>query len=157
MKRGHLALRPGDAVPRHPLLKSYQLRRNTKPLFLVPRIYGKMIMVYRVNEPELRNTMQWPSHEFREYDKVPQEIDYANPDYYQQVTPHAVQPAQTLDKNTVLPPAYGYESTMMEEYRGPGSLEGYTQDAGAEQREAAARGSAGIMRKRGRVAGLISG
>src|SRR5438270_1064200 len=97
--------------------------------------------------------MSWNSEEFSEYGEAPSEHDYANPAYYQQSvahTPRSAQPVQRLAPVESYPD-YGngptivsddYDSPHMGAYRGPSSLEGYTTDAGEEQREAAKRGSA---------------
>src|SRR5215472_11813902 len=100
--------------------------------------------------------MSWDSNDFREYGETPQygedpnKIDYANPDYYR----HDGQPAH-YGKQSLVPPMESYADyangptlvndqgpRMMGEYRGPAGMEGYTIDAGAEQREAAERGKA---------------
>src|SRR5205085_4657275 len=105
------------------------------------------------------------TEEFSEYAEAPGEHDYANPAYYQQSIPPAprsTQPVQHLppldsysdygDGSTIV--SGDYDPQPMSAYRGPSSLEGYTTDAGAEQREAAKRGSASGSRKRKGLAGL---
>jgi len=114
--------------------------------------------------------MHWNSENFSEYGNTPNEADYADPTYYQQAAPpkpRSAQPVQPLELPESYPdpdtyPAYGngpiYESShapqMMQEYRGPSNIEGYTVDAGAEQRDAAERGSAEGSKRRGGLAGL---
>ena len=99
------------------------------------------------------------------------DIDYFHPDYYWRDTPRqseapqsSLQPVQPLDPSMSYPdypsyavgsPAIRYDDVeQMGEYRSPRSLEGYTDDAGAEQREAAARGNAEGGKKRKGLAGL---
>ncbi len=103
--------------------------------------------------------MQWNPDEFREYSETSSEIDYSNPEYYQPPmpqSPRSAQPVESLDQypDYTSTAAYGYDPVLMEEYRGPESMDGYTMDAGAEQREAAARGKAESNKRRGRLAGL---
>jgi Zn-dependent protease len=106
--------------------------------------------------------MSWNPKEFSEYyNQTPGEIDYANPAYYQQEaakTPRSAQPVQNLEPPASYPnytDTYGYDSALMTEYRGPSSIEGYTVDIGAEQRETARNGTTegGSKRKKG-LAGL---
>lgn len=95
--------------------------------------------------------------EYADYGENPYEIDYADPAYYQpdasvsrsaqseqpseqaklpdQFIPYAISQYGSSGGN-------GYHEAVMSEYRGPTSLEGYTVDAGAEQREASTRGHA---------------
>ena len=112
------------------------------------------------------------SNDFSEYGDVPQEIHYADPTYYQQ-EPRSAQPVQPLD------PYAGYDSSseqasyyeysnvvpaepetpfvdspQMQAYRGPSTVDGYTSDAGAEQRDASENGSADGPKKRKGLAGL---
>jgi Zn-dependent protease len=75
------------------------------------------------------------SDDFAEYGDPSRERDYLHPDYYSQ-------------EQVPLP----YEA--VDEYRGPKSIEGYTTDAGVEQREAAARGSSEGGHKRKGLAKL---
>jgi len=97
------------------------------------------------------------------------EIDYAHPEYYHsqdEPPPRSAQPVQPLDPysgQSVDYNPYGdmsnvpYDNAQMNEYRGPQHMEGYTVDAGVEQREAAKVGSAeGRSKKRG-LAGLGGG
>lgn len=104
--------------------------------------------------------------EFYEYGGAAQQPDYARPDYYQQdawQTPRSAQPAQPLQPPPPMQsyPDYAhgptvvnsYDPTHMSAYRGPSSLEGYTVDAGAEQREAAERGTAEGGSRRKKLAG----
>jgi Zn-dependent protease len=109
--------------------------------------------------------MSWNTEEFSEYAGAPGEHDYANPAYYQQSIPQAPRSAQPVQQLTP-PESYSdyeesptvvsgdYEAPQMSAYRGPSSLEGYTTDAGAEQREAAKRGSISGSKKRKGLAGL---
>src|SRR5215470_13648002 len=103
--------------------------------------------------------MPWDTNDFQEYGETPQygeapnEIDYADPDYYRQNGQPALYSKQRVQ--SLKPPVESYADYengptlvndqgpgMMGEYRGPSSLEGYSIDAGAEQREAAERGKA---------------
>ena len=106
--------------------------------------------------------MSWDSDDFREYGEAPNKIDYANPDYYRQDGQRA-----HYGKQLLTPPVESYADyangptlvndqgpSMMGEYRGPAGMEGYTIDAGAEQREAAERGKAETGKKRKGLAGL---
>lgn len=105
--------------------------------------------------------MYWNPDEYSEYNENSGEIDYSHPSYYGQThpeTPHSAQSVQRLDSY----PDYAngptiinsYDTAQMEEYRSPSNMEGYTIDVGAEQREAAKRGSAERGKKRKGVAGL---
>src|SRR5437588_5648011 len=106
--------------------------------------------------------MHWNPDDFSEYSESPQETDYADPSYYQHdasKTPRSAQPVQQLKSYSDY--AHGptivdsYDPALMPEYRGPSSMEGYTTDAGAEQRDAAERGNADASKKRrGGLAGL---
>lgn len=110
--------------------------------------------------------MSWNPKDFPEYsyNENSDDIDYANPAFYKQgtpKTPYTSQPVQSLDPPAPYldlpyqsPDMNGYDSTLMTPYRGPSSIEGYTQDAGAELREAARRDSSGGSNKRKRLAGL---
>jgi Zn-dependent protease len=93
--------------------------------------------------------------EYADYGENPYDIDYAHPAYYQPDAPvsrsaQPVQPLEELDRSDRFNPypvsingsSGGSHEATMSEYRGPSSLEGYTVDAGAEQREAAQRGHA---------------
>jgi len=112
--------------------------------------------------------MPWDSKDFQEYGETqqygeaPKKIDYADPDYYRQDG----QPTH-YSKQSLMPPMESYADYangptlvndqgpgMMGEYRGPASMEGYTIDVGAEQREAAERGKAEAGKKRKGLAGL---
>jgi Zn-dependent protease len=97
------------------------------------------------------------------------EIDYAHPEYYQQKERYAYS-AQSIETNNPYDPstpATSYteissESSpgmqQMSEYRGPESIEGYTVDAGSEQREAAERGNMEEKGKRRKgIAGIGTG
>ncbi len=111
--------------------------------------------------------MSWnPKDDFSEYyDKTTGHIDYSDPAYYQRETPktpRSAQPVQPLD-SSMLYPTYTHElpsdkldsdAELMTPYRGPSSIEGYTEDIGAEQREAAKRGTTGSSNKRKGLAGL---
>jgi len=108
--------------------------------------------------------------EYREtpHGEAPNEIDYANPSYYHQATPPTPStPYSTRPEQSPLSPVESYSDyangptlvnvqgpAMMEEYRGPASMDGYTTDAGVEQREAAAQGKVETGKKRKRLAGL---
>ena len=111
--------------------------------------------------------MSWnPKDDFSEYyDKTTGHIDYSDPAYYQRETPktpRSAQPVQPLDSSTLYP-TYTHElpsdkldsdAELMTPYRGPSSIEGYTEDIGAEQREAAKRGTTESSNKRKGLAGL---
>jgi Zn-dependent protease len=100
--------------------------------------------------------------EYREYDGNTGEVDYSHPEYYQPPARQSSQPVQPLDPYN----PYDYEGyapaatnspyhvEQMQAYRGPSAMEGYTVDAGIEQREAARRGSAEGVKKRKGLAGI---
>src|ERR1700730_617613 len=98
--------------------------------------------------------------DFSEYRETPQDSDYANPVYYQQETPSAPRSAQKVQplkahSDYMHGPTVVNNYDLMSEYSGPSSLEGYTVDAGSEQREAAARGThESSSKKRKGLAGL---
>src|SRR6266487_7046075 len=111
--------------------------------------------------------MSWnPKDDFSEYnDKTSSDIDYSDPAYYQKEmskTPRSAQPVQSLDPSMLYPDyaqelpsdKLDYNAELMTPYRGPSSIEGYTEDIGAEQREAAKRGTTGGSNKRKGLAGL---
>lgn len=113
-----------------------------------------------------------PDNYSSEYAQNASETDYASPSYYQQETiqtPRSAQPVQPLEPPIETYPDYsfsskyieGYDATEvpssveMAPYKGPSEIEGYTTDPGAEQREAAKRGTAeGKSKKRRGLAGL---
>src|SRR5579859_427320 len=105
--------------------------------------------------------MHWKSDDFSEYTEAPNASDYSNPAYYQQggsKAPRSAQPVQPLH----VYPDYQHEPVgdnsytpdLMLEYSGPSSMENYTTDAGAEQRDAAERGRVEGSKKRKGLAGL---
>ena len=106
--------------------------------------------------------MHWKPGDFSEYSETSNESDYADPAYYQKDTlkaPRSAQPVQPL--NSYSDYEHGptivnnYDPALMPEYRGPSSMEGYTMDAGSEQRDAAERGNVeGNIRRKGGLAGL---
>jgi len=111
--------------------------------------------------------MSWnPKDDFSEYyDKTTGHIDYSDPAYYQSEKPktaRSAQPVQPLDPSTLYPTytsespsdKLDYNAELMTPYRGPSSIEGYTEDIGAEQREAAKRGTTESSNKRKGLAGL---
>lgn len=117
--------------------------------------------------------MHWDSNSHSEYGSggPPDNIDYFHPNYYWQDAPQEVetpqpsppaQPVQPLDPYMSGPPEYMNALTavrydgveQMREYRDPQSVEGYTADAGAEQREVAECGNAEGKKKRKGLAGL---
>jgi Zn-dependent protease len=111
--------------------------------------------------------MSWdPKDDFSEYyNKTTSNIDYSDPAYYQKETPKtpvSAQPVQSLDPSVLysnyaheLPSdKLDYNAEEMTPYRGPSSIEGYTEDIGAEQREAANRGTLKSSDKRKGLAGL---
>lgn len=120
--------------------------------------------------------MRWNPDNYSEYGGTPQygatqgEAGYSDPAYYEQATrpaPQAARVAQPVQSPEPLPSTESYADyangptvvnaqgpTMMREYRGPSGMEGYTVDAGAEQREAAARGKVEAGKKRKGLAGL---
>ncbi len=77
------------------------------------------------------------------YTNQSNEIDYANPDYYQAsaaASTSAVQPPPEHDTDEteyVDASVSYYEAEAMQEYRGPQSMEEYTADPGTEQQRAA--------------------
>jgi len=120
--------------------------------------------------------MHWNADEFSEYGGTPQdgkapgEVDYSDPAYYErtplstsQASP-AAQPVQSMEPQPSTESYADYANgptlvnaqspVMMREYRGPMGMEGYTADAGAEQREAAARGKVEAGKRRKGLAGL---
>jgi Zn-dependent protease len=111
--------------------------------------------------------MSWnPKDDFSEnYDKTTSDIDYSDPAYYQDEmskTPRSAQPVQSLDPSTLysnyaheLPSdKLDYNAELMTPYRGPSSIEGYTADIGAEQREAVNGGTTERSNKRKGLVGL---
>ncbi len=106
--------------------------------------------------------MHWKPDDFSEYTQTSNESDYADPAYYQQDTlkaPRSAQPVQPL--NSYSDYEHGptivnnYDPALLSEYRGPSSMEGYTMDAGSEQRDAAERGNVeGNNKRKGGLAGL---
>ncbi len=100
--------------------------------------------------------MSWNPDEFteyREYASVPQ---YADPAYYEQgeaSAPRSTQPAPPIAPSPVAPDMYTYDPGTMSAYRGPSSLEGYTHDAGEDQRELAKHGKITEGKKK-KLAGL---
>ena len=111
--------------------------------------------------------MSWnPKDDFSEYnDKTSNGIDYSDPAYYQgeaSKAPRSAQPVQALDPSIVysseareLPSdKLDNEAELMTPYRDPSSIEGYTEDIGAEQREAAKHGTTDGGNRRKGLAGL---
>lgn len=104
--------------------------------------------------------MYWNFDEFsNEKNNSRQELDYANPLYYQQATsPSAVEAEQPANPDGIHASSANYASpyapTAIAEYSGPADMEGYTSDIGAEQREAAKTGKIESGKKRKRLAGL---
>ncbi|HLX57064.1 MAG TPA: site-2 protease family protein [Ktedonobacteraceae bacterium] len=111
--------------------------------------------------------MSWNPDEFSEYREHADAPDYSNPAYYQQnetPTPRSAQPVQQLEPPPTLvahgqassasPAMYAYDPGQMSAYRGPSSMEGYTDDAGADQRELAKHGTISDGKKRKKLAGL---
>ncbi|GAC1406237.1 MAG: hypothetical protein NVS4B12_15650 [Ktedonobacteraceae bacterium] len=111
-------------------------------------------------------------NDFSEYSNVSQEAGYADPTYYQQES-RSAQPVQSLDPYTGYAPSpeqtgdYEYGNVVpsapealqaevppMQAYQGPSTIDGYTTDAGVEQRDASAHGSADGPKKRKGLAGL---
>src|SRR5437764_2444017 len=125
-------------------------------------MYDKIVQIDMLARPKLRQTMHWKPDDFSEYSETSSENDYADPAYYRRdtmKTPRSAQPVQPL--NSYSDYEHGptivdsYDPALMREYRGPSSTEGYTTDAGAEQREAAERGSVeGSKKRKGGLAGL---
>ncbi len=100
--------------------------------------------------------MSWNPNEFTEYREYARVPDYADPAYYQQgetSTPRSAQPVQPVAPSPVSPDMYNYDPGKMSAYSGPSSLEGYTNDAGADQRELAKHGKISEGKKK-RLAGL---
>src|SRR5437868_496607 len=97
--------------------------------------------------------MHWNSqgHSESNSERPPDDIDYFHPNYYWRDTPQEVEIPQSLlsapppDPSASDFPEYrdsaaigDYDdSEQMHEYGGPQSVEGYTADVGAEQREVA--------------------
>ncbi|HLJ35361.1 MAG TPA: site-2 protease family protein [Ktedonobacteraceae bacterium] len=82
-----------------------------------------------------------------------QEIDYANPQYYQQIessSPLAVESDQT--NNRYHEDVDVYAPPVMSAYSGPKDMSGYTVDIGAAQREAAKSGKIDSGKQRKRIA-----
>jgi Zn-dependent protease len=111
--------------------------------------------------------MSWnPKDDYSEYsDKTTANIDYSDPAYYQEKAPgppRSAQPVQSLDPSALysddaheLPSdKLDYDVELMTPYLGPSSIEGYTADVGAQQREAAKNGTAEGGNKRKGLAGL---
>jgi Zn-dependent protease len=114
--------------------------------------------------------MRWNPNDYAKYGASPGEEDYSDPAYYKQAArstpqaPDAAQPGQSLESPHITESYANYANgptlvnaqgpTMMREYRGPAGMEGYTVDAGAEQREAAERGKVEGGKKRRGLAGL---
>ena len=96
--------------------------------------------------------MYWNSDESSENKSSLQEIDYANPQYYQQLessSPLAVESEQT--NNRYREDVY---APVMSAYSGPKDMAGYTADIGAAQREAAKSGKIDSGKQRKRIAGF---
>ncbi len=101
------------------------------------------------------NPEKFSDYSFSEYTPPSEEIDYADPRFYQNghvpqsasphkidhADPHFYQNGHARVKAGSGQPPDAYETMQMSEYKGPGSLENYTIDAGDEQREAAQNGS----------------
>jgi Zn-dependent protease len=110
--------------------------------------------------------MSWnPKDDFSEYNRTSRHIDYSDPAFYKNETsqaPRSAQPVQSLDPSLEysnyaqeLPSdKLEYEAEVMTPYRGPADIDGYAEDIGAEQREAAKRGTVNGGRKRKGLAGL---
>jgi Zn-dependent protease len=111
--------------------------------------------------------MSWnPKEDNSEYyNGTAHHIDYSDPAFYQNETPQAprsAQPVQSLDPSPA-DSIYGhelpsdkleYETELMTPYRGPADIEGYTEDIGDKQREAAKSGTRDGGSKRKGLAGL---
>jgi Zn-dependent protease len=109
--------------------------------------------------------MSWNPDEFSEYREYANASDYADPAYYQQGETSASRSAQPVTWPStapeydqpapppVSPDMYNYDPGKMSAYRGPSSLEGYTYDAGEDQRELAKHGKITEGKKK-RLAGL---
>src|SRR5712691_9092017 len=125
-------------------------------------MYDKIVQIDMLARPKLRQTMHWKPDDYSEYSETSNESDYADPAYYQRDTltaPRSAQPVQPL--NSYSDYEHGptivnnYDPALMSEYRGPSSMEGYTMDAGSEQRDAAERGNVeGNNKRKGGLAGL---
>src|SRR6266568_864811 len=125
-------------------------------------MYDKIVQIDMLARPKLRQTMNWKPDDFSEYTQTSNESDYADPAYYQQDTlkaPRSAQPVQPL--NSYSDYEHGptivnnYDPALLSEYRGPSGMEGYTMDAGSEQRDAADRGNVeASKRRKGGLAGL---
>src|SRR5213080_3694321 len=111
--------------------------------------------------------MSWnPKEDNSEYyNQTARHIDYSDPAFYQNETSQATrsaQPVQSLDPSPghsnyahELPSdKLEYEAELMTPYRDPADIDGYTEDIGAEQREAAKRGTTNGGSKRKGLAGL---
>jgi Zn-dependent protease len=111
--------------------------------------------------------MSWnPENDFSEHHGTASpNIDYANPAYYEEKGPEesrSAQPVQSLDPSPALytdaqelpSDKLDYSAEVMTPYLGPSSIEGYTTDIGAEQREAAKHDTVGGSNKRRGLAGL---
>ncbi|HVB74496.1 MAG TPA: site-2 protease family protein [Ktedonobacteraceae bacterium] len=109
--------------------------------------------------------MSWNPDEFSEYREYGTAPDYSNPAYYQQSeapVSRSAQPVQQLEAppnlNSLAAPSglamYPYDAGQMSAYSGPASMEGYTDDAGADQRELAKHGKISEGKKRKKLAGL---
>src|SRR5579864_7893912 len=100
--------------------------------------------------------MSWNPDEFTEYREYASVPDYADPAYYQHgeaPAPRSAQPAPPAAPSPVSPDMYSYDPGKMSAYSGPSSLEGYTHDAGADQRELAKHGKITEGKKK-KLAGL---
>jgi Zn-dependent protease len=111
--------------------------------------------------------MSWNSKDISSeyHENMSGDVDYSDPAFYQREmseTPRSAQPVQSLDPS-VLSSDYAHElpsdkldynTEPMTPYLGPSSIEGYTTDVGAEQREAARGGTAEGGNKRKGLAGL---
>jgi Zn-dependent protease len=100
--------------------------------------------------------MSWNPDELSGYRKDARIPDYADPAYYKQgdaPAPRSAQPALPAALSPAAPDMAGYDPGKMSAYRGPASLEGYTHDAGADQRELAKHGKISEGRKK-KLAGL---
>jgi Zn-dependent protease len=116
--------------------------------------------------------MSLNTDEFGEYREYPpgrpqeEQPDYFDPAYYQQqsaVPPRSARPVQRLFTPSVAPAEapdyttpsmYSYDPGQMTAYKGPSDLEGYTDDIGEEQREAAKHGTWERSKRRKKLAGI---
>ena len=108
--------------------------------------------------------MNWNPDDFsddgklsQQYRESPGKIDYADPAYYQTTYPvqPSAPPVESYADYAHGPTVVNAQSPLtMEEYRGPKGMEGYTADAGAEQRDAAAQGKLQTGKARKGLAGL---